>query len=131
MAKEQLKFSLITPERRVFEGPADFVALPAHDGEFGILFRRAPLVVQLGAGRLKLRLDQVEQMWFVDGGFAQVIDDRVTVLTQQAMRTSDIHRGTALADLDRAREISAFDEENRELRAQIEASARARLRLTS
>lgn len=131
MAKEQLQFSLITPERRVFEGPADFVALPAHDGEFGILPRRAPLVVQLGAGRLKLRLGQVEQMWFVDGGFAQVIDDRVVVLTQQAMGTSDIDRGTALADLDRARKMSAFDEENRERRAHIEASARARLRLTS
>jgi F-type H+-transporting ATPase subunit epsilon len=131
MAKEQLQFSLITPERRVFEGPADFVSVPAHDGEFGILPRRAPLVVQLGVGRLKIRTGEIEQIWFVDAGFAQVIENRVVVLTQQAMRTSEIDRKAALDDLEQARQIPASDKQNLQRRAAAEASARTRLRLSS
>ncbi|HOA75842.1 MAG TPA: ATP synthase F1 subunit epsilon [Phycisphaerae bacterium] len=132
MAKQQqLQFSLITPESKVFEGPADFVAIPAHDGEIGILPERAPLVVQLGAGRLRLRTDQTEQSWFVDAGFAQVVDNRVVVLTQKAMRPADIDRDAAMADLERARMMPTIDDESVRRRTRVEASARARLRLSS
>ena len=46
--------SVITPEGTVFEGPAEFVAIPAIDGELGILHNRAPLLAKLGAGRLRV-----------------------------------------------------------------------------
>jgi F-type H+-transporting ATPase subunit epsilon len=132
MAKQQqLQFSLITPESKVFEGPADFVAIPAHDGEIGVLPERAPLVVQLGAGELRLRRGETEQSWFVDAGFAQVVENRVVVLTQKALGKGDIDRAAALADLERAREMPTADEESVRRRTRVEASARARLRLKS
>lgn len=49
--------SVVTPEREVLAGAARFVALPAYDGEMGILAKRAPLVVQLGSGRLRVDLE--------------------------------------------------------------------------
>lgn len=129
MAKQQLEFSLITPEARVYQGATDFVALPAHDGEIGILPTRAPLVARLGSGRLKIRTGEVEQSWFVDAGFVQVVDNRVVVLTQTATRTSDIDVAAAEADLERARHMPTGDDEALRRRVRVEASARARLRL--
>ena len=44
--------SVVTPEREVLAADVRFVALPAYDGEMGILARRAPLLTQLGHGLL-------------------------------------------------------------------------------
>ncbi len=129
MAKQQLHLSVVTPEKKVFEGPVDFVAIPAHDGEVGILPERAPLVVQLGSGRLKARTAEAEQDWFVDAGFAQVVENRVVVLTQTAVRTAEIDRKLALEDLKRARQMPTSDEASLKRRARAEASARARIHL--
>lgn len=129
MAKEQLQFSLITPEAKVFQGAVDFVAIPAHDGEIGILPERAPLVVQLGAGRLKVRTGETEQSWFVDAGFAQVVENRVVILTQQAIRTAEIDRAAAERDLEAAKQMPTADDISLKRRARAEASARARLHL--
>lgn len=124
-----LHCSLITPEAKVYEGPADFVVIPAHDGEIGILPERAPLVVQLGAGRMKIRIAQAEQVWFIDAGFAQVLDNEVTVLTQRAIPPDRIDRDEAAQQLDQARQTPVPDEVAFKRRSRAEASARARLRM--
>ena len=130
MAREQLDFSLITPESKVFEGTVDFVVIPAHDGEVGILPSRAPLVVQLGAGRLKVRTGETEQSWFVDAGFAQVLENRVVVLTQKATPIAQIDRAAAQQDLEQAKHMPATDDTSLKRRERAEASARARLHLS-
>jgi F-type H+-transporting ATPase subunit epsilon len=129
MAKNKLHCSLITPEAMVFEDDVDFVSIPAHDGEIGLLFNRAPLVCQLGSGRLKIRNGVEEQIWFIDGGFAQVVDNRVTVLTQKALRPADINRAEASQALEQARHMPATDDAAARRRARAETSARARLRM--
>jgi len=125
----RLHCSLITPESKVYEADADFVSVPAFDGEVGILPDRSPLVVQLGAGRMKVRADHDEQVWFVDAGFAQVIENRVVVLTQKALSIPDIDRVAAIQDLEQARNMPTTDEDAVRRRARAEASARARLRM--
>jgi F-type H+-transporting ATPase subunit epsilon len=129
MAKAKLQFSLITPEAKAFEGEADFVSMPAHDGEIGILHNRAPLVCQLGAGRLKVRDGALEQVWFVDGGFAQVLENRVVVLTQRAVKPDKIDRAEATRQLEAAGHMPTHDDLQVRRRARAEASARARLRM--
>ena len=57
--------SVVTPERVVLETEARFVALPAHDGEVGILPGRAPLLVALGVGRLRVQSADGEQVLHV------------------------------------------------------------------
>lgn len=131
MAREQLDFSLITPESKAFEGKVDFVAIPAHDGEIGILPDRAPLVVQLGAGRLKARTGETDRLWFVDAGFAQVLANRVVVLTQKAVPVSEIDRAAATQDLENAKHMPTADDTSLKRRERAEASARARLHLST
>jgi F-type H+-transporting ATPase subunit epsilon len=125
-----LRCSVITPEAQVYEGSAEFVVLPAHDGEIGILPDRAPLLCKLGAGRLRLRAPGgVEESWFIDGGFAQVLENRVVVLTQKAVDPGQIDRARAQAQLAEARAMRADDEVAARRKVAAEASARAQLRI--
>lgn len=82
--------SVITPERAVLEADATFVAFPAHDGEVGILPGRAPLLYKLGAGELRVQSPQGNQVLFIDGGFAQMVEDRLTLLTEVAKKIEEI-----------------------------------------
>ena len=92
--------SVITPERAVLEADATFVAFPAHDGEVGILKNRAPLLYKMGIGLLRVETPEGNHAYFVDGGFAQMVENRLTLLTEQARPASEIDR----AAVDRARE---------------------------
>jgi F-type H+-transporting ATPase subunit epsilon len=125
-----LHCSVITPEARVFDGPAESVTIPAHDGEIGILPNRAPLVARLGAGRMHLRAaDGTVENWFIDSGFAQVLENRVVVLTQKAVRPEEIDTSRAAEQLAAARAMPAKDDVAFRRKAAAEASARAQLRV--
>ena len=78
-----LKVSVISPERVLFEGEAESVVAPAFDGEVGILTGHAPMMTLLGRG--VLRLSGANGARFqVEGGFLQVVDDQVRVVTERA-----------------------------------------------
>ena len=79
-----LKVSVISPERVLYEGMARGVIAPAFDGEVGILPMHAPLMTLLGRGTLRVDTAGGEQRFQVDGGFLQVVDDAVRVVTEQA-----------------------------------------------
>lgn len=80
-----LKVSVISPERVLFEGEAESVVAPAFDGEVGILSHHAPMMTLLGAGELRLSGGTGgSQRFRVEGGFLQVVDDQVRVVTERA-----------------------------------------------
>lgn len=79
-----LQVSVISPERVIFEGEADSVIAPAHDGELGILRGHAPLMALLGQGNLRVRRGNDTESFAVAGGFLQVVDNTVTVLSERA-----------------------------------------------
>jgi F-type H+-transporting ATPase subunit epsilon len=90
---------VVTPERALVDEQADFVAVPLYDGELGVLPGRAPLIGRLGCGELRLRHGAQTQYFFVDGGFVQVRDNVVTVLTSRAQRAAEIDVAAAEATL--------------------------------
>jgi F-type H+-transporting ATPase subunit epsilon len=91
MAKSKdLILTVITPERQVLDETTTSVVLPAHDGELGVLRNRAPLMAELGVGQLRYTHDGRTRRMFIDGGFTQVLDNRVTVLTPQALPAEEI-----------------------------------------
>ena len=97
--------SVITPEQAVLEANATFVAFPAHDGEVGILRDRAPLLFKMGIGVLRVETPEGNHRFFVDGGFAQMVDNRLTLLTEQAKRPEEIDRAAAERALTEARAL--------------------------
>lgn len=128
MAKS-FKCSVITPEGTVFDGDAEFVAIPAYDGELGILRDRAPLLAKLGAGELRVETQGQRQSWFIEGGFAQVLDNVVSVLTQKAIAPDRIDVEKASAQLQEAHGMKTTDDVAAKRKAAMEASARAQLRM--
>jgi F-type H+-transporting ATPase subunit epsilon len=103
MATSQtFKLSVVTPERAALETDATFVAFPAWDGEIGIMAGRSPLLVRLGIGRLRAETPEGEKILFVDRGVAQMVDDRLTVLTEEAKEPSEIDVEAARAELQEA-----------------------------
>ncbi len=80
-----MKASVVSPERTLYEGDVSSVVAPAFDGEIGILPRHAPLVTLLGRGVLRLEgAGGGTRRFDVAGGFLQVADDIVRVVTETA-----------------------------------------------
>ncbi len=80
-----LKVSVISPEAMLFEGEATSVVAPAFDGEVGILENHAPMITVLGRGTLRVE-GATPARFLVAGGFVQVVDNIVRVVTEQARR---------------------------------------------
>ena len=79
-----LTVSVVSPERTLYEGQADSIVAPAFDGEVGILTQHAPMITLLGEGVLRLTSGGSTQRFRVAGGFLEVADDRVRVVTERA-----------------------------------------------
>lgn len=122
------KLSLITPERSVLEADATFVALPAHDGEMGVLANRAPLLVRLGVGWLRAVIAEGRRSFLIDGGFAQMVDNRLSVLTEHAQAAEKVDREASQQLLEEAEAMNAPDQAAFEQRQRALARARAGLR---
>jgi F-type H+-transporting ATPase subunit epsilon len=126
--QRSLQCVVVTPERAVLDEPVDFVVLPLYDGELGVLPGRAPLIGRLGPGELRLRRGDAIRRFFVDGGFAQVRNNIVTVLTPRAVRGEDINTQAATQMLE-APSTPAASLEERVAQQKNQQRARAQLRV--
>jgi F-type H+-transporting ATPase subunit epsilon len=124
-----LRCTVVTPERTVLDESAEFVAVPLFDGELGILPGRAPLIGRLGAGELRTTSGGVTRRYFVDGGFVQVRDNLVTILTSRAMPARELNVTRAEADLAAARALPATTDAQALEKERAIARARAQIRV--
>jgi F-type H+-transporting ATPase subunit epsilon len=100
----ELTVRVITPERIALDLTAESVRIPGLDGAIGILPRHAGMVAALDMGVLRIRDHGNEHALFVSGGFAEVRDNTVRVVTEAGERASEIDEERALAAEKRARE---------------------------
>lgn len=101
-----LRVRLVTPERTLFDAPADAVELPAKNGYMEVLYGHAPLLAELGAGDVRLHGGAGsdsggEQIYNVSWGFVEVLPDRVTILANDALKPEEIDSTRAQQQLDR------------------------------
>jgi len=101
----KLKFEIVTAERVVYSEDVDVVIAPGSEGELGILPSHAPLITSLQPGVLTVRNDGQEVDIFVNGGFLEIMQDKVTILADVAERADEI-------DMARAEEAKRRAEEN-------------------
>ena len=80
--------AIVSPEKLLFEGEARYVVVPAHDGLLGILPNHAPLMALLGDGQLRVETGTAlgTLRFSVAGGFVQVVNNRVSVLSEEAAK---------------------------------------------
>jgi F-type H+-transporting ATPase subunit epsilon len=77
-----MKVIVIGPEASVYDGDADFVNAPAFDGQVGILPGHAPFMTLLGTGILRVKHQGAERRFTVQGGFMQVVSNRIRVVAE-------------------------------------------------
>jgi F-type H+-transporting ATPase subunit epsilon len=105
--------TVITPERQAFDGTVTQAIVAAHDGSVGVLTDRAPMLVQLGAGALRLdKPDGQKLFFFIESGVAQMRDNRLTVLTEQATPAEAIDYEAVEAELASASSQHIVDEKS-------------------
>lgn len=127
---KSFELSVVTPEGPVLTAEAREVVFPAYDGEYGILPNHSPLLSMLGVGELRVRLaDGSAEHLYVDGGFVQMVDNRLILLTEQASHVSELSAEEADRLLEEARAMTATDEATMEARERAYERARVQRRL--
>jgi F-type H+-transporting ATPase subunit epsilon len=123
---------LVTPEEQALDERATQVILPVYDGLLGILTDRAPMLAKLGVG--PLRVDLVggqRRYYFVDGGVAQMKDNKLTILTNAATPASEIDAESARAEYAEAAARRITDEKSRQDREHQMQAARAKQQIAA
>ncbi len=129
---DTLRLEVVTPSRRVLEGRASEVRIPGALGELGILPGHTPLLTSLGTGEVKFSDGATTGRVVIQGGFAEIQPDAVTVLATVAETIDEIDVGAARTALSEAQEqlktasAENFDEVDAALRL-----AEARINATS
>lgn len=127
MAK--LQSIVVTPEATVRDEPADFVVLPLYDGELGVAPGHTPLIGRLGFGEMRIVHNGVTTRLYIDGGFAQVADNIVSVMTSRAIPAENLDSAVAEQQLAAARNRRVDTPETMALRDRAELQARAQIRV--
>jgi F-type H+-transporting ATPase subunit epsilon len=126
---KSFRCQLVTPEAAIFDESVTFAGMTAHDGEFGVLRNRSPLLYRLGIGQLRVEVDGQGRMFYIDGGFAEVADNVVTVLTEKAIAVEDIDSSAVQKQLDELR--ASDDTEHLEIRMNEAKRLTTQLKLAS
>jgi F-type H+-transporting ATPase subunit epsilon len=129
-AHSPLRLVLVTPETTLVDEPVSALRFPLFDGQIGILPGRAPLIGRLGYGELNVtHLDGSHASYFVDGGFVQVKQGIVSLLTDRALTRNQIDPAAAQEKLREASARTAHSDAEINARFRDEERARQMLAL--
>ena len=100
-----LKLEIITPQAKILEEDADFVQIPAAEGDMGIFPQHETTVVELKAGELQIKRQGRVDVLAVGEGFAEIRPDSIAILTDGAVHEKDIDEAKAEVAVKRAEEL--------------------------
>jgi F-type H+-transporting ATPase subunit epsilon len=90
MTQKKLRLQIITPQRPVLDKEVDFVALPAYNGEMGVLPGHIQYVAKLNFGVLRYKSGGAEETFAVMGGIAEIEHNNVSVFAEDAALENEI-----------------------------------------
>ena len=121
---------IVTPEHQAMDESATQAIMPAWDGQIGILTNRAPLLIKLGLGPLRIDLAAGDRrIFFIDGGIAQMKGNRLTILTNEATPTDQIDAHRARNEYNEASARTPTDPKAREERTHLMQRAKMKQEL--
>jgi len=85
---DKLHFSLVSPERELFSGEVDQVDAQGTEGDFGVFAHHAPFMTALKSGIVRVFNDGQSRRYQVEGGFADVTPDGLTILAEKAVEVA-------------------------------------------
>ncbi|OGR20389.1 MAG: ATP synthase F1 subunit epsilon [Desulfobacula sp. RIFOXYA12_FULL_46_16] len=100
---EKLFLEVVTPQKSVVSEEVEIVVAPGSEGEFGALKGHTTFLTSLKLGTLRYKgADGKEKFVFINGGFAEVLPHKVTILAESAERRKDIDVERAMKAKERA-----------------------------
>ncbi|TGN20691.1 ATP synthase F1 subunit epsilon [Leptospira idonii] len=88
--EKNLSLTIISPDKILYQGKVESAILPGAVGYFGVLPGHAPIVAQLDHGLMKLKISGKEFRIAIDGGFCEVKNDEIRVLTEDGHSEDDM-----------------------------------------
>ena len=126
----ELQCVVVTPEETAIEQVASFVVVPLFDGELGIGIGHSPMIGRLGYGEMRVTgSDGSKARYYVDGGFVQVADNVVTVLTGKTVSAEELDVAAAEQQVADALKRPVNTDELVELRDRAVEQGRAQIRI--
>ena len=112
-----MRIDVVSAEASIYSGEAEFVVLPGIMGELGIYPRHAPLITQIKAGTVRIKVPgkDEEEMVFVQGGFLEVQPHHINVLSDTAIRATDLDEAKVLEAKKAAEAAIAARKEKQEI----------------
>jgi F-type H+-transporting ATPase subunit epsilon len=89
---EPFQFDLVSPERLLMSEPVDEVVVPGSEGYFTVLKGHAPFITALRPGVVEVARSAGRDRIFVRGGFADVTNDGLTILAEQALPLAEVNQ---------------------------------------
>ena len=117
--------TIITPEASVFDGEVTYARFPAWDGQYGMMAGLSPLLSSLAPGTLRLDEASGSRWFLVEGGFAHVVGDKLTILAEAVTPAEEAE--AAFAELRSAQPTDDMDMDELNRQRQI---ARDRVHLS-
>lgn len=99
---DKLNFSLVSPERELFSGSVDQVDVPGTEGDLGIFPDHSPLMAAIRTGAITVYNEGEQTQFFVQGGFADVTPDGLTVLAERAQTMEAVNLDAIKAEIETA-----------------------------
>ena len=99
-----VRLEIVTPEAKSFSDDVDSVVIPGVEGELGVLPMHAPLMTLLEPGELRVMKNGEETRLALGEGFVEITQEKIAVLTDMAVKESDIDESAAEAAIKRAEE---------------------------
>ncbi|MCL2619258.1 MAG: ATP synthase F1 subunit epsilon [Defluviitaleaceae bacterium] len=125
------KFNLkvITQTRVAYEGETEVVVLPGLMGELAIMSDHMPLIVSLAPGLMTIKNEGEDRVASVFGGFAEVVDNRVTVAASDFHWPDEVDKARAQRALETAERTASEATSDLEVKRAQLAMRRANVRL--
>ena len=127
----KLNCTVITPEKTFYEGEIDISVIHTHDGERAFLHNHTSFVAKLGTGEIRLKGSGSTDFLFVEGGVAEVKDNKVVILAERAFAIHDLDKAqieNRLKELESKKAgLAKFSPEREEISAE-QSALKARLK---
>lgn len=94
---ENIQLEIVTPDRLVVNEPAEYIEIPGKTGYLGVLPGHAPLITEIKVGEISYRTGSQTRRLAVAWGFAEVLQNKVTILAETAEKAEEIDTGRAQA----------------------------------
>ena len=120
---------VVTPAETAVETEASSITLPLFDGDKGVMADHAPMIGRLGNGELRLEGTEGGSRFYIEGGFVQVLDNTVSILTNRVVAVEDLDSSALEQELGNALAMPGNNDEALDLRERASDAVRAQLRV--